>query len=88
MVRPMKEDHKDSFTRSTVISRDGTKIGYQSIGRGPGLMTAGGAGGAGRKGRNIQFSRNAKILMQYKRLREPAIFSATAMGDLRHWRLL
>jgi pimeloyl-ACP methyl ester carboxylesterase len=38
MAKPLKEDHKDSFALSTVISQDGTKIGYRSFGRGPGLI--------------------------------------------------
>lgn len=36
-------NHIDSFIQSTVISRDGTVIGYQSIGQGPGLILIHGA---------------------------------------------
>jgi len=41
MVTTIKEEH--SFIRSTVISQDGTKIGYRSIGHGPGVIVVPGA---------------------------------------------
>ncbi|WP_018759325.1 alpha/beta fold hydrolase [Paenibacillus terrigena] len=44
METVMKEDlGKDSFHYSTVISQDGTQIGYRSIGHGPGLIVVPGA---------------------------------------------
>jgi pimeloyl-ACP methyl ester carboxylesterase len=43
MAAAIKEDNMGSFTRSTVISQDGTAIGYRSMGHGPGLIVIPGA---------------------------------------------
>jgi Predicted hydrolases or acyltransferases (alpha/beta hydrolase superfamily) len=38
MTRSVQETNNDAFRLSTVHSQDGTKIGYRSIGHGPGLI--------------------------------------------------